>query len=109
MGQTDMKFYPHTQGRQQSYSYETIRDHIVQQVQKTFKYGQDIVQSIRDESYIDFDLKKPTRAVSIAAKDDDKKIEQEGFNMDYQMEMKRWYERAELYEQNKTKAYSTIY
>ena len=37
-----------------------------------------------------------------------KKIEQEGFNMDYQMEMKRWFERAELYEQNKTKAYSTI-
>ena len=48
----EMKFYPHTVGsQQQSVTYDTVKDHIVQYVQKTYKNGIDIAESLEKESF----------------------------------------------------------
>ena len=50
----EMKFYPHTVGsQQQSITYDTVKDHIVQYVQKTYKNGIDIAESLEKESMKD--------------------------------------------------------
>ena len=45
----EMKFFPHGIGRdRQTVTYDTVKDHIVQYVQKTYNNGQDIAISLRD-------------------------------------------------------------
>ena len=40
--QPEMKFYPHGIGRdRQMVTYDTVKDHLVQVIQKNFKHGQD--------------------------------------------------------------------
>jgi hypothetical protein len=47
--QQEMKFFPHGIGRErQTVSYDTVKDYIVQIIQKTYKNGQDSAVSIRD-------------------------------------------------------------
>jgi len=46
----EIKFYPHGGGsQQQNVTFDTVKDHIVQQVQKTYKYGIDIAKSLEEE------------------------------------------------------------
>ena len=47
--QAEIKFYPHgISGKQQSMTYATVKDAIVQHVQKSFRQGHDIAVSLRD-------------------------------------------------------------
>jgi hypothetical protein len=47
--QLEMKFFPHGIGRdKQTVTYDTVKEHIVQYVQKTYKNGQDVAVSLRD-------------------------------------------------------------
>jgi hypothetical protein len=60
-----MKFFPHGIGRdQQAVSYDTVKDHIVQYVQKTYRNGQDAVVSIRNLAVMDLTPHEPTRRIS---------------------------------------------
>ena len=60
-----MKFYPHGIGRdRQAVSYDTVKDHIVQYVQKTYRNGQDDAVSIRNLVVMDLTPHKPTRGIS---------------------------------------------
>jgi hypothetical protein len=63
--QPEMKFFPHGIGRgQQAVSYDTVKDHIVQYVQKTYRNGQDDAVSIRNLVVMDLTPHKPTRGIS---------------------------------------------
>ena len=44
--------FSHYTGKQQMVTYDTVKDHIVKQIQKIFKYGNDIAQVIRDMVYV---------------------------------------------------------
>jgi hypothetical protein len=60
-----MKFYPHGIGRdRQAVSYDTVKDHIVQYVQKTYRNGQDAAVSIRNLVVMDLTPHEPTRGIS---------------------------------------------
>ena len=52
----EMKFVPHYSGRQQTATYDTVRDHIIQQIQKTFKHGIDMAKAIWEMKYDDASL-----------------------------------------------------
>ena len=43
---TELKFVPHYSGKQQMVTYDTVKDHIVNHIQKTFKHGVDIARAI---------------------------------------------------------------
>ena len=39
----EMKFYPHTAGRQQTVTYDTVKDHIIQSIQKNYEQGSHLI------------------------------------------------------------------
>ena len=46
-----MKFMPHDSGKQLSHTYDTVKDHIVLQVQKNFQYSQDMAKALQNMQY----------------------------------------------------------
>ena len=105
-----MKFYPHTVGsQQQSVTYDTVKDHIVQYVQKTYKNGIDIAESLEKESMKDLTTMSPTRQVSSKTDADEKKVEQDGYDIVYKVEIQEHLKRVQQLEENKTKTYALVY
>ena len=54
---TELKFYPHQMGRQQGVTYDTVKDHILQTIQKTNNLGKEVATSLRDVQEIDYNKK----------------------------------------------------
>ena len=43
----DIKFYSHSKGQQQTYTYETVLEHILSYIQRSFESSHDVVESLR--------------------------------------------------------------
>jgi hypothetical protein len=105
-----MKFFPHGSGnRGQTVTYATVKDHIVSFVQRSYKYGKDTAVSLRDLEKYDLDKECPVRKLTTAATTDLKRIEQDGFDMIYQAEIKQHLERVTYLKDNLDKAYALIF
>ena len=66
--------YPHGIGiERQTVTYDTVKDHLVQTVQKNFIHGQDIAISLRDLQVKDLSKLKPVRLDSTASDDASRK------------------------------------
>ena len=105
----EMKFYPHGGGTKgQSVTYATVKDNIVSFIQSSYRYGKDIAVSFRDLQKKDLSAERPTRMISNKT-GDDKKLEQDGFDMIYQAEIKQFLERERALEDNLDKAYAHIF
>ena len=105
-----MKFYPHTVGTQsQSVTYDTVKDHIVQYVQKTYKNGLDIAESLDKEVMKDMTTLAPSRFISTNTDEAAKQVEQDGYDILYKVNLQEHIKRVQQLEENKTKAYSLIY
>jgi adenosyl cobinamide kinase/adenosyl cobinamide phosphate guanylyltransferase len=99
-------------GDKQAVTYDTVRDHIVQYVQKTYEHGhQDIAVSLRDLA-----KKKesssliPERGQSSLADAANKITQQAGMDIRFQAELERRYlDRVDTLEQNMHKAYALIF
>jgi hypothetical protein len=87
--QPKMKFYPHEIGRyQQAVSYDTVKDHIVQQVQKTYRNGQDaLVISIQNLLVKDLSPFQPQRGTAGATDPAENLKHQAGMDILYQGEV----------------------
>ena len=84
--QKDIKFYPHTVGSQtQSITYDTVKDHIIQYVQKTYKNCIDIAESLEKEAIKDLSTLAPTRTLSTNTDAEVRKIEQEGYDIEFRV------------------------
>ena len=84
----EIKFYPHGSAKKgQTTTYATVKDHIISYVQRTYRHGQDIAISLRELKKRDLTSEEPTRKIS-SKTDDSKKLEQDGFDMKYQAEIK---------------------
>ena len=95
--QQEVKFYPHRAGRQQqSITYDTVKDHIMQYVQKTYKNGQDIAVSLRDLQKKDLEPERPKRGVATETDEKVAKINQDGLDIIYQVEITKFLERKEM-------------
>ena len=112
----EMKFTPHYPGKPQKITYDTLKDHIIIQIQKTFKNGQDIADLLRTETD-KIPGTVPTRNTvtftADEAKDDqarlNKQIEQGGYDLEYKEALRAYNMRKEIYEDNKSKAYAYIF
>ena len=108
--QPEMKFYPHGIGRErQAVTYDTVKDHIVSYVQKTYKNGQDTAVSLRDLRKKDLNLLQPKRGASVAVDSTEQQQEQAGMDIMYQAELERYLDRKDTLETNLTKAYALIF
>ena len=45
---TEIKFVPYYTGKQQSITYDTVKDAIMQDIQKTYDHGVNMTHSLRD-------------------------------------------------------------
>ena len=106
----EYKFYPHTVGsQQQSVTYDTVKDHIIQYVQKTYKNGIDIAESLEKEVLKDLTPLEPTRKISVNADAAAKQLEQDGFDIEFKVKIEEHLKRVQQLEENTTKAYALIY
>ena len=100
----EIKFYPHGSGKKgQTTTYATVKDHII-----SYRHGQDIAISLRELKKRDLTSEEPTRKIS-SRTDDSKKLEQDGFDMRYQAEIKQFLDRQSGLEENLMKAYALIF
>ena len=107
-----MKFLPHTTGANKLIAtYETVKTHIEQYVQKTYKHGQDIAESLRELKKKDLSGAMPVRQMSMYVEASDerlRKIEQEGYDVLYTAEVQNYMDRKNTLETNLGRAYALI-
>jgi hypothetical protein len=105
-----MKFFPHGIGRdQQAVSYNTVKDHIVQYVQKTYKNGHDAAASIRNLLVMDLTPHVPIRGTSTQSDATVNLKQQAGMDIMYQAKLERYLEGKDTLDQNLAKAYALIF
>lgn len=54
-----MKFAPQAQGILKYHTFATVKESLVQYVQRTFEQGFDVARSLEDEEVIDLDQYEP--------------------------------------------------
>ena len=84
-----------------------MKDYIISYVQRTYRHGQDIAISLREMKKRDLTSEELTRKIS-SRTDGNKKLEQDGFDMRYQAEIKQFLDWQSGLEENLMKAYALI-
>ena len=103
------QFAPHTTGSNKYATYSTVKDLVCQSIQKTYKNGLDVANSLADGAKVDLTQHKPVRQESTDTNADTKAFEQAGYDIDYQEELKMYLERKQNLEDNLPKAYALIF
>ena len=85
-----------------------MKDYIISYVQRTYRHGQDIAISLREMKKRDLTSEELTRKIS-SRTDGNKKLEQDGFDMRYQAEIKQFLDWQSGLEENLMKAYALIF
>jgi hypothetical protein len=106
--QKEMKFAPHLPGKPQQVTYASVKDAVIQHVQKTLPRGQDIVKSLEDMKVFDLTPHAPTlKQTALSGKAGE--TEQNAFNIEYQERLRQFMDREQKLEENLVKTYSLIY
>jgi hypothetical protein len=106
----DMKFTPYgTWGGKVTVTFDTVKDHILQVIQKTYKHAEDVVTSLRAMEKVDLSSRAPVLLKSENTDEETKKIEQKGLELRYQTDYTRYCERLDTLDQNMIKAYALIF
>ena len=107
--QKEIKFSTHVQGKPQGATYATVKESILQHIQKTYKGGNDIARSLKDLKLIKLNDEKPKREISKESIAAEAAIEQAGMDITYQEELRRFLDRQDNLRENLYKAYAPIY
>jgi hypothetical protein len=99
---------PSNDPQQIMHSFTTCVDAIVEDVQRTFRYPQDMAEAIRELKHFDMKKVKPKYVASTETDTAKKKIDEEGLKIMFDANYKAWRDRKEIYVSNKSKAYSLI-
>ena len=102
-----IEFAPHKDGKAQV-GYKTVLDTIVQHVQKSYKDGKDVTDSLENEKLVDITVHKPDREISQETDVTAQKLEQDGFDIDYQLEYGQYLDRKKNLETNMHRVYALI-
>ena len=87
-----MEFTLHTAGKHQLVTYETVKERILQEMQKELRHGYDIVKCLRAGANAGIPILKPVRVIEVkgSQSDEQQKIQQEGHDMEWQIERKEF-------------------
>jgi hypothetical protein len=107
----EMELIPHRIGKEvrQTATYQTVKDYIIQLVQKSFRNGKEVADSIRKMDRINMMSKIPVRRLSRATDADDRATKQKGYDILYKAEIDMYTKRKHKLEDNMNKTYSLIY
>ena len=104
----EYKFHPQSPGKHNYATYASVKEKVVQYVQKNFESGIDMAKSLKNMEYVDIEKDKPVRDL---AKSDDKALKeqiQKGLDIEYAELYRRFNDRKEDLKNNKPKCYATI-
>ena len=106
----DIKFYPHSAGRQQTVTYDSVKDHIIQKIRKTYEQGYDVATTLRDLKKKDFNdpTIKPVKQVSAETDETARVQEQDAMDILFKSEVDEFVKRKAKYNDNLKKAYADI-
>jgi hypothetical protein len=115
--ETKYECTPHTAGRHQPVTYDTVKEYVLQEIQKELKNGSDLSVNLRKDTDSGIPIKKPIRQIVKRDKTDgaekpeeiEIRIEQEGYDMEYTLDLKEFKTRQNTYYENKFKAYTRIF
>ena len=80
----ELKFHPNSYVKQNSATYATVKEAIIMNIQRYFKYGYEVSKFIEDEQVIDIKAEEPSRDISRNTDETERSIEQDRFNIKYQ-------------------------
>ena len=112
-----MEFTPHTAGRHQTVTYDTVKEYILQEIQKELQNGSNLSVNLRKGTDVGIPIMAPIRHIFKKVKKEDGsmpedieiKIDQEGHDMEYTIDLKEFKTRQNTYDENKFKAYTRIF
>ena len=104
----NLKFYPHSSTTQQSITYDVVKDFILDKIQKEYTDSVDIVKSLRDLQLVDIDMQEPVRLQSGETDEEQRKFEQETFDMKYDALIKEHILRKRQFKANLSNAFALI-
>ena len=104
-----IQFAPNAQGKLQAATYATVKEAIVQHVQKTFVDGQDVAQSLKEGKEFDLSAIEPVRVISEEQDSAKAALAQSGLDIKYQEELRRYLDRKDNLRKGLTKAYALIF
>ena len=109
---SEMKFSPYGAAHGKSpTTFETVKDHIINTIQKSYKHGQDIADSLINMEEMDMEDNEPQMgtADSEGTTPAQLRTKQKAMEVKYQIDYTRFCERQEAYKENMIKAYALIY
>ena len=100
-------------------TYNVVKEAIIADVQKRYKFGTDMAKSVRDGKKFDIKAVKPIREIATLTPSQDRTMKpeekeariaqlQKGLDIEYEAAMHMYIERKLLFEENETKAFSLI-
>jgi hypothetical protein len=106
-----MEFTPHIAGKHQAVTYETVKEHIMQELQIELKHGYDIVKCLRAGLRGGIPITKPIRIIEKKGNHSDEtlKVIQDGHDMEWKIDRNEFSVRKNIYEENVYKTYAIIF
>ena len=104
----EMKFYMQSNSKGMCYTFETVKDYIIEKIQKNFDKPSDIVVTLRDLMKMDLEKNKPIREKSTIVDEEEREFKQQSNDMEYKLNFSKWRDRSLLYPDNLKKAYAVI-
>ena len=104
-----IKFAPFYSGKtnQQNVTYDTVKDHVLKQIQKTYKFGSDLTYVLeKEEDYVDLDAFWTVTELDLPAKKATDVTQYDA--IEYQEMFRERRERKKIYDDNKKKGYAFI-
>ena len=105
----ELKFAPHLQGKSSTATYASVKEAIIQEIQKTYKGGMDVSKCLKDMQKINLDADEPQREISVKTDQAANESEQKGFDIKYQEKLGRHLDRVDDLEKGLHKAYALIF
>ena len=86
-----------------------MKDAILRHIQSYYDGGFDIAKSLRDGTKLDLSSSEPKRVISQATEEKVRAIEQDGFNVKFELRYKEWMERSQKLEDGMKQSYTFIF
>ena len=93
----------------QASDFVTVSDYLIRHIKLEFTKGGDIGQALELRKEFDFDAVKPKLKRSTKADEDERKLENEEFKLDYNIDYKNHGARVNQYQENRGKAYEFLW
>ena len=88
--------------------YETTAEYLINHIQETYDYGEDIAESLYTLKDVDLSIYKPKMQVSVNKDDKKREAEDKQYEIEFTEHFARYNRRVEAYSLNQSKAFSFL-